>query len=296
MQWLQDPNQCNVDNLNNVRREDNIHFKNKKEYLKAKINELESSSKINNTGHLYQCINEFKKGYQPRTNIVKDEKVEWVTNSHSILARCRNHFSQLLNVHGVNDHRQTEIHTAELLVPKSSALEVEMAVEKPKRHKTPGNDQISEELIKAGGRTTPSEIHKLVHSIWNEEELPEKWKESVIAPIYNNGDKTDCRNYRDISRLSTTYKILSSVLLSRLTPCAKEITGDHQCGFGRNRSTTDQIFCIRQILEKKWEYKKAVYKLFTNFKKAYDSVRREILFNIHNEFGIPMQLVKLIKL
>jgi hypothetical protein len=60
-----------------------------------------------------------------------------------------------------------------------------------------------------------------------------------------------CSNYRGISLLSTTYKILSNILLSRLTPFAEEIVGDHQCGFRRNRSTTDHIFCIRQILEKK---------------------------------------------
>jgi hypothetical protein len=74
------------------------------------------------------CIRASMRGYQPKTNIVKDEKSDWATNSHSILAMCRNHFSQLLNVHAVNDHRQTEIHTAELLVSESIALEVEMAV------------------------------------------------------------------------------------------------------------------------------------------------------------------------
>jgi hypothetical protein len=89
-------------------------------------------------------------------------------------------------------------------VPESSAFEIEMAVEKPKRQKTPRNDQISEELIKAGGRTTPSEIHKLVHSTWNEEEMAEEQKESITAPIYKKGDKIDCRNYRDISLLSST--------------------------------------------------------------------------------------------
>jgi hypothetical protein len=61
-----------------------------------------------------------------------------------------------------------------------------------------------------------------------------------------------------------------------LTPYVDEIIGDHQCGFRRNRSTTDQIFCIRQILEKKWEYNGTVHQLFIDFKKAYDSVRREI--------------------
>jgi hypothetical protein len=106
------------------------------------------------------------------------------------LARWGNHFSQLLNIHGVNDVRQTEVHTAEPLVPEPSAFAVEMAIEKLKRHKSPGTDQIPAEFIKAGGRIIRSEIHKLIISIWNKEELPEEWKESVVVPIYKKGDKT----------------------------------------------------------------------------------------------------------
>jgi len=97
-----------------------------------------------------------------------------VTAFHSILAGWRNHFSQLLNVHGLNDVRQTEIHTAEPLVFEPSTFEVEMAIDKLKRYKLPGIDQIPAEIIKAGGRTIPSEIHKLLNSIWNKEELPEE--------------------------------------------------------------------------------------------------------------------------
>ena len=137
MQWLQDPNQCNVDNLNNVRLEARKYFRNnKKEYLKAKIEELETNSKIKNLRDLYRGINDFKKGYQPRTNIEKNEKGDVVADSHSILARWRNHFSQLLNVNGVNDVRQAEIHTAEPLVPEPSALDVELAIEKLKNQIT----------------------------------------------------------------------------------------------------------------------------------------------------------------
>jgi hypothetical protein len=98
-----------------------------------------------------------------------------------------------------------------------------------------------------------------------------------------------------MSLLSKTYKILSNILLLRLTPYAEEIIGDHQGGFRRNKSTTDHIFCIRQLLEKKWEYNEAVHQLFIYLKKAYDSVRREVLYNILIEFGIPMKLVRLIK-
>jgi hypothetical protein len=70
--------------------------------------------------------------------------------------------------------------------------------------------------------------------------------------MYKKNDKTDCSNYRGKLSLPTTYKILSNILLSRLTPYTGEITGNHECGFRRNRASTDHIFFIRKILEKKW--------------------------------------------
>jgi hypothetical protein len=80
LQWLQDPSEINGDNLNNIRHEAR-HFRNKKrEYLKDKINELEMNSKNKN-------INEFKRGYQPRNNLVKDENGDLLTDSHNILNR-----------------------------------------------------------------------------------------------------------------------------------------------------------------------------------------------------------------
>ena len=90
----------------------------------------------------------------------------------------------------------------------------------------------------------------------------------ITVPIDKKGDKTDCSNYRHLSLLSTTYNILSNILPSKLTPYAVEIIGDHQCGFQHNRLTTDHIFSIHQILEKKWENNKAVHQLFIDFKKA----------------------------
>ena len=140
-------------------------------------------------------------------------------------------------MHGVKNVGQAEIHTAEPLVPEPSAFEVELAIGKLKSHKLPGIDEIPAELIKAGGGITCGEIHKLITSIWKKEKLPEEWKESIIVPIHKKVDKTDCNNYRGISLLPTTYKIFSNILLSRLTPYAKEIIGDHQCGFRCNRST-----------------------------------------------------------
>jgi hypothetical protein len=78
--------------------------------LKAKTDELETNSNIKNIRDLYRGINDFKKGYQPRTNIVKDEKGYLVTESYSIVGRWRNHFSQLFHVHGFSNVMQTQIH------------------------------------------------------------------------------------------------------------------------------------------------------------------------------------------
>ena len=105
------------------------------------------------------------------------------------MARWRDYFFQLLNVHGVHEVRQTETHTAEPLVPEPSAFEVDLAIEKLKSHKSPGTDQIPAELIKEGGRTIRYQIHKLTVSIWNKEELPEEWKESSLYLSIRRGIK-----------------------------------------------------------------------------------------------------------
>jgi hypothetical protein len=134
-----------------------------------------------------------------------------------------------------------------------------------------------------------SAFHKLVTSIWTKEEWPDQWKESIILQVHKKGVKTDCNNYRGISLFSTSYKMLSNILLSKLSPYADEIIGDHQCGFRSNRSTTDQIFYIQQILEKKmgvqWNSTSAVHRL----QETYVSMRREVLHSILLEFGVAMK-------
>jgi hypothetical protein len=93
LQWLQDPSEINGDDLNNIRPEASRHFRNKKKYLKDKINELGTKSKSKNLRDLYRGINEFKRGYQPRSNLMKDENGDLLAGSHNILNRWKNYFS-----------------------------------------------------------------------------------------------------------------------------------------------------------------------------------------------------------
>jgi hypothetical protein len=89
----------NKDYLSNIRLEASRHFRNKKwEHCEDKINELESNSKNKNIRGLYRGINEFKKGYKPRTNLVKDEKGDLLADPHKIMNRWMNTFCQLLTL------------------------------------------------------------------------------------------------------------------------------------------------------------------------------------------------------
>jgi hypothetical protein len=104
-------------------------------------------------------------------------------------------------------------------------VEFDLVIDKLKIYKLPNTDLIPAEMIKAGGIANRYDIHKLIISIWNKEELPEEWKDSITLPIYKKDD-------------------LQLLLII-------EVFRDHQCGFRRNRSTTDHIICISQIREKK---------------------------------------------
>lgn len=152
----------------------------------------------------------------------------------------RNYFCQLLNVHGVTDVWQTEVCTDEPLMPKTIAFTVENVIKKFKRYKSSCSYQISMEMMQARGRTLLPDIHKYINFVWNKEELPQWFKESINLPICKKGDKVECSNYQCTSFVPATCKILFNILQSRLTPHIDKITGDHKCGI---KYKTSMIIC-----------------------------------------------------
>jgi hypothetical protein len=107
---LQNQSQINGDNLQNLRRETSRTFRNKKrEYLRGKINELGTNNKNKNIRDFYRGINEFKKDYLPRINIIKDENGNLLVDHQSVLNRLKNFFNKVLNVRGVHNDRQKDI-------------------------------------------------------------------------------------------------------------------------------------------------------------------------------------------
>jgi sorting nexin-29 len=151
------------------------------------------------------------------------------------------------------------------------------------------------ELLKAN-EAIRKEIHKLIVKIWRTEQIPTDWKCSIICPVYKNkGDKLSCQNYSGISLLCTCYKVFTTVLKNKLETYAEQLIGAYQAGFRKRKSTADQLFTVRLILEKFWEYKIDVHQIFVDFKQAHDEINREKLYKIMLYFGIPEKLIRLTK-
>ena len=163
-----------------------------------------------------------------------------------------------------------------------------------KNHKAPGEDLITAELIKYGGNTLHTQIHMLIGQIWDEEKIPTEWNRAIITPIHKKGSKLQCANYRGISLLNVTYKLLTKLISKRLEKYTESILGDYQCGFRQNRSTTDHIFTLRCILEKCHEYNIPIHQLYVDYKMAYDSIKRKFLYETLQEFGIPNKIIRLV--
>jgi hypothetical protein len=181
-------------------------------------------------------------------------------------------------------------------IKEPSLFEVQETIKELKNNKAPGEDNITAELLKCGGAHLWRKTHELITEIWRTEIMSKEWSVAVICPIHKKNEKTICSNYRGISLLSVIYTVLSKILAKRLNPYTEDILGDYQCGFRRDRSTTDQIFALKNILEKCYEYNITLHQLFIDFKQAYENVTRNTLYSIMRQFQIPKKLISLVQM
>jgi hypothetical protein len=119
-------------------------------------------------------------------------------------------------------------------------------------------------------------LHEVIQQAWTIETLPRSWTEGVLCPVYKKSDKLDCKNYRGICLLNVTYKVSAKIIYDRLLPHANTAVQHYQAEFQSGKSTTNQLFALRQILEKCNEFNITTHHQFIDFKAAYDIIRNEV--------------------
>ena len=137
----------------------------------------------------------------------------------------------------------------------------------------------------------------VIGKVWDGEEIPEDWKTAIIVPLYKKGDANKPSNYRGISLLSSGYKLYTEMIFGRLQKEVdeKKLLPEGQAGFRKGRSTTDNIYILNHIVQKAKMRNKRIYAMFVDLKAAFDTVDREILWEIVEEMGISAYIIERLK-
>ena len=129
--------------------------------------------------------------------------------------------------------------------------EIKKAIHHTSSGRALGKDGIPAEIYKAAGPNALKAFHDVLLSIWEEEKMPDDFRDALIVSLYKNKrSKSDCGNYGGISLLSIAGKIFARVILNRLITVSEQNLPEARCGFRPGRSTVDMIFAMRQLPEK----------------------------------------------
>ena len=162
----------------------------------------------------------------------------------------------------------------------------------PKKKKT-GSDNIPPIIWK--DPQFHEQLLELCNHVLNTFDAPQLWLNSEIVPLPKKGNLTLQQNYRGISLTQIAAKIYNKLLLNRIFPAVNPILRRNQNGFRKGRSTIAQILALRRIIEEMKFGNKELTIVFVDFKKAFDSINREVMFEILGLYGIPDKIIKAIK-
>ncbi|CAC5404203.1 unnamed protein product [Mytilus coruscus] len=281
---------ANKDVRNSARRD-------KRAFVDKLTAEAEEAARANNIKALYDNIKLQTGKYQKGSRPVNSKEGKTINTHEEQMKRWVEHFKNELNQDPpVN---KADIPPAEELLAvdckRPSTGEIKKAIKMLKNNKAPGPDNIPAEALKADIETSTQMLYELFGKIWEKEEVPLEWKEGHMVKLPKKGNLSICDNYRGIMLLSVPGKVLNRVMLNRLKNAIDEKLRDNQAGFRQNRSCADQIATLRIILEQSQEFSSSLYSVFVDFAKAFDSLDRDVLWQLMRHYGIPEKFITIIR-
>ena len=266
-------------------------------WLKQKAEEIQNYADKNDMKHFYDAIKTVY-GPQPASSspLLSADGQKLLTEKAHILDRWAEHFDAVLsrsshiNEEAINRLPQNTINLNMGNPPTLSELEI--AIHQLSSGKAPGADAIPAEVYKHTGPLLRNKLKQLIDVIWDQEIVPQEFKDASIIHLYKRkGNRQVCDNHRGISLLCIAGKILARILLNRLIDHLEQgLLPESQCGFRKERGTTDMIFAARQLQEKCQEQN---VDLYTTFVGSHQSIRhrqsRRSLED-HEQVRMPRQI------
>ena len=270
----------------------------KRAYVDSLANEAQEAAERQDVRTLYKITKVLSGKYSSCNRPVKDKSGNIIPGTAETTKRWKEHFESVLN--RPDPDTQADIPAAEEILDidtdPPTLAEVKEAIKAMKSGKAGGLDGITADMLKAEEVYTPVHLHSILGNIWNDMDIPKEWTTGLIIKLPKKGDLSDCNNWRGITLLSLTSKIMSRIIQKRLSNAIDVKLRTEQAGFRAGRSCSDHIFTLRQILEQSHEFNSPVYVNFVDFRKAFDSIHRDSLWKILQHYGVPEKLVSVIKL
>ena len=273
--------------------------KDKNCYLDMKSDQIEDANERGHTREMYRLIRTLSGAKSSSSQTVKGLDGQQISDSKEVMQRWATHFCQLLNADNSPAQLPKVVSSTGVFtdIDQGEPLrsEIEVALASLHNHRAGGCDHIPPELFKKGGERIVLLLKDLFKNIWREEAVPDEWRTSILLPFHKKGDKLVCSNYRGISLLCIGLKILEAILLARFDDLYDSYARDNQAGFKKGRGCRDQVFALRQIIEQRSEYNRPTVMVFIDFKAAFDSVKRDAIWKILEDHGMPDKLLRILR-
>ena len=264
----------------------------KEDWIGAQCEEIETCLNKNDSKRAYQLVKDLTSEKQGRSSTIQDKSGKCLTEGKEILSRWTEYCSELYNYESCGDSAVLDCSQPPEEDPQSILHEeVEIARASLKKGKSAGVDNIPAELFQAGGETMIDVLTEICNRIWRTGEWPTPWAQLLIITFPKKGNLQLCQNYRTVSLISHSSKVMLKVILNRLKSHAEKIIAEEQAGFRAGRSTTEQIFNLRILCEKYLQNQQNLYHVFIDFKKAFDRVWHAALWATIQKYNISANLV-----
>lgn len=296
--WIKSKNEQDYVKYRLQRRECNRIVKKAKQDSWERFGQSLAENERTASRKFYKLVRSIRKkdeNYNP-TEIINDKNGKPLTDPSEAIERWKEYFEELLNPPGNLLEKTLQTAVTSELEPKVLIEEVEKVVKQSPNYKAPGADRLPAEIIKAAGDCSIRWLHRIFNAAWKQQIVPLDWQTATVIPLWKNkGSKRECNQYRGISLLSHAGKMFAKIIESRLRPVIELQLSEEQMGFRKNRSCTDAIFTLKQLIETHIEYNKELYIAFIDQEKAFDRVDRNLLWQIMAQYGVSEHLISLCK-
>ncbi|XP_072938941.1 uncharacterized protein [Epargyreus clarus] len=177
----------------------------------------------------------------------------------------------------------------------TNLYEIRMALKQLKNNRAPGEDGITTELLKAGGKPILIALQQLFDSVISQGIAPEAWSKSVVVLFFKKGDTSLLKNYRPIALLSHVYKVFSRVIYNRIARRLDDFQPPEQAGFRKGFSTMDHIHTLRQVVQKSEEYNLPLCVAYVDYEKAFDSIETWAVLESLQRCQIDYRYIEVLK-